>query len=276
MLTLEEALKNWDEAGQHGTPAERIARGRKWLPYYAYLAKRQLAAPYALPEEPNEFVTALFDSGAVKPGDTLLDIGAGMGSYALEFARQGCRVTAMDPSRECLEVLESRAARAGLEIETICGTWEEFAPAGNYDVVFSSMCPAICNLEELERMEALANRTCVLITVTRGSYDKHRKAMMKALNIRPHGGMTTEMLHYMNALYLSGRQFRLHSLSTFSAHRVSAETVMEQYPIYFSIFGIPEEESLPFLRKYLAENAADGFLEDENRMNLAMLWWNKM
>ena len=50
MLTLEEALKNWEEAGHHGTREQRIVRGKKWLPYYAYLAQRQKDAPFALPE----------------------------------------------------------------------------------------------------------------------------------------------------------------------------------------------------------------------------------
>ena len=43
---------------------------------------------------------------------------AGLGSYALEFARAGCRVTAMDASRECLDVLKTRAAQCGFTIET--------------------------------------------------------------------------------------------------------------------------------------------------------------
>lgn len=276
MLTLEEALTNWAEAGRHGTRAERIARGRTWLPYYAYLAGQQDPAQFALPEKPNEFIAALLADGAVRPGDSVLDIGAGMGEYALEFARQGCQVTAMDASAECLAVLRARAERCGLSgrVETVQAAWEEYIPAKNFNVTFSSMCPAICDLSELERMESITDRTCCLITVTRGSYDKHRKAMMAALNIKPQGGMTTEALHYMNALYLSGRQFQMKSLSTHSSHRVSAERVLAQYPIYFRIFGVAEDVSIPFLQNYLAQNAVEGFLEDQSQMNLAMIYWH--
>lgn len=273
-MTLEDALKEWEEAGRHGTREERIARGKKWLPYYAFLAERQRGVPYTLPETPNEFVTELFRREVVKPGDTVLDIGAGLGSYALEFASLGCRVTAMDASRECLDVLETRAKQNSLAIETIQSTWEEWEPNQKYDITFSSMCPAICNLEELERMEAITKKSCVLVTVTRGSYDKHRKAMMAALGIHPQGGMTTEALHYMNALYLSGKQFHMTSRTTTSSHKVSAAAIMEQYPLYFRIFGISQVDSIVFLEKYLEENAKDGYLEDESRMNLAMLDWN--
>lgn len=275
MLTLEDAIRNWEEAGRQVTRQDRIQLVRKWLPYYAYLAKNQNKEPFSLPEQPNEFVTALLADGTVKPGYTVLDIGAGMGSYALEFARIGCYVTAMDASSDCLEVLRSRAEKCGLadRIETVHAAWEEFIPEEKYDVTFSSMCPAICNMEELERMESITNRVCCLITVTKGSYDKHRKAMMNALNIRPQGGMTTEALHYMNALYLSGRQFQVKSLSAHSSRRVSAETVLSQYPIYFRIFGVEEDVSVPFLQDYLAKYAVGGFLEDESLLNLAMIYW---
>lgn len=276
MLTLEEAIRNWEEAGRHGTREERIARGKKWLPYYAYLAEKQDPEQCPIPETAREFVAALLADGAVRPGDRVLDIGAGVGNYALEFARQGCCVTALDASPECLEVLGARAEKWGLShrIERIQGAWEEFIPAGKFDVTFSAMCPAICDMAELERMEAITSRLCCLITVTRGSYDKHRKAMMARLNIRPQGGMTTEALHYMNVLYLSGRQFQMKSMSVHSFRRVSAETVLAQYPIYFGIFGVEKSRSLPFLESYLRENAKDGFLDDESQMNLAMLYWD--
>lgn len=123
-------------------------------------------------------------------------------------------------------------------------------------------------------MESITNKVCCLITPARSSRDKHRKAMMAALGIHPQGGMTTEALHYRNALSLSGRPFRMKSMSTHSTHRINTDTALEQYPIYFHIFGIPQEKAIPFLKTYLEENAKDGFLEEESQMNLAMLFWN--
>lgn len=276
MLTLEDAIRDWEETGRHGSRVDRIERGKKWIPYYAFLAQAQNTDNFTLPKQPNELIAALFADGAVKPGDTVLDIGAGMGNYVLEFARQGCHVTALDTSRDCLEILRKRAEKCGLSnrIETVLEPWETFSPAKAFDVTFSSMCPAICNMEELERMEAMTNRTCCLISVSRGSCDKHRRAMMAALEIRPQGGMTTETLHYMNVLYLSGRQFQMKSRSAHAAYQISAETILSQYPIYFQIFGVDEERSITFLRKYLAENAVDGMLNEESQMNLSMLYWN--
>lgn len=49
-------------------------------------------------------------------------------------------------------------------------------------------------------IEELSRRSCALVAVSRGSYDKHRKQMTAELNIRPKGGMVTEPVYYYNAL----------------------------------------------------------------------------
>lgn len=51
------------------------------------------------------------------PGSTVLDLGAGVGRHALELARQGFAVTALDAAAEGIEAIE--AAKSG--VETILG-----------------------------------------------------------------------------------------------------------------------------------------------------------
>ena len=272
MYTLENCEKQWHEAVQYGTAEERIACTKRWEPYYAYLAEK---APLETLQEP-PFVTHLVKEGVLTPDTTLLDIGAGMGTYALPFASVCREVTALEPVGVCLQVLRERAEQQ--ELANICAVhefWERFAPEKKYDVTFASMCPAICNTEELRRMEALTNRACCLVAVQRGSYDFHRKAMMAGLQIKPQGGMTIEAIHYINALYLMGRQPNVKFLEFRRKSKVSAERVLEQYPIYFAIFGVPREKSVPYLENYLAEHAVDGFLEDESYLRQALIWWHK-
>lgn len=273
MYTLENCEKQWHEAVQYGTAEERIACTKRWEPYYAYLAEK--ASPLETLQEP-PFVTHLVKEGVLTPDTTLLDIGAGMGTYALPFASICREVTALEPVGVCLQVLRERAEQQ--ELANLCAVhefWERFAPEKKYDVTFASMCPAICNTEELRRMEALTNRVCCLVAVQRGSYDFHRKAMMAGLQIKPQGGMTTEAIHYINALYLMGRQPNVKFLEFRRKSKVSAERVREQYPIYFAIFGVPREKSVPYLENYLAEHAVDGFLEDESYLRQALIWWHK-
>lgn len=274
MYTLEECEKLWAEAGRHGSRAQRIERSKRWLPYFSYLAGQAQTAPFRLPERPNDLVAHLVTNGILNRGDSVLDIGAGTGGYALEFARQGCAVTALDPNADCLEVLRDRAEGCGLPgIRTVQSTWEEFVPEERYDVSFSAMCPAICGPEELGRMEDMTRRFCCLVTVMRGSCEKHRRAMMRALDIHPQGGMATEAIHYYNVLYLMGRRPEVKCMAVDRRSGMTVEEAMERYPIYFEIFGVGRERSVPFLRDYLAQNAENGYLEEESHLELAMVYW---
>jgi hypothetical protein len=276
MYTLENCEKLWDEAGRHGSVEERIERTKRWEPYYGYLAKKALSAPEAESFAEPPLVTYMVKEGILTPDSTVLDIGAGMGSYALSFAKNCREVSALEPVGACLDVLQHKAAQHGLRnIHGIHDYWEHFSPTKVYDMTFSSMCPAICNTEELRRMESMTGKTCCLVAVQRGSYDKHRKTMMAGLQIKPQGGMTTEAIHYINALYLMGRQPNVKFFEFRKTSRVSAETVLEQYPIYFEIFGIEKETSVPFLQQYLTEHAVDGFLEDESYLRQALIYWHK-
>lgn len=58
---------------------------------------------------------------AVKSGMKLLDVGSGTGNAAIEAARLGAHVTALDPAARLLEVARERAIAADLAIETKIG-----------------------------------------------------------------------------------------------------------------------------------------------------------
>lgn len=275
MYTLERCEALWAEAGKHGTPAQRMARTEKWLPYYAFLASHAGDEPYALPEKPHPIVAEMLREEILTRESTLLDIGAGMGSFALAFARECAGVTALEPCGECLALLQHRAEGLGLtNIQTVRAMWERYQPEERFDVTFSAMCPAICDVEALKKMESMTRRTCCLVAVARGSYDKHRKAMMRELGVRPQGGMTTEAIHYINALYLMGRQVNVRWSTSRRATRIPAQQALERYSTYFSVFGVPRDRSEKYLQAYLERHGTDGCLEEESLLKQAFIYWD--
>jgi SAM-dependent methyltransferase len=58
------------------------------------------------------------------PADPILEIGAGSGRVALDLARAGHRVTALDLDRRLLDALSARAA--GAEVEVVCADARTF------------------------------------------------------------------------------------------------------------------------------------------------------
>lgn len=275
MYSLESALACWNDVGQYGSIEERLARGRLWLPYYSHLAKKAMNRPYQPSAQAAYTAEFLLRENLLRPGDSLLDIGAGMGEYSLEFARRRAAVTALDMNPDSLEVLKRRAAQCCLSgMQCVNAPWETYAPAGKFDVTFSAMCPAVCDQEALLRLENMTRRTACLLTVTRGSYEKNRMELLRQLPLKKPGGMVTEALHYYNVLYLMGRQPGVKCWSECFRTTTRMDELIERYVVYLKIFGMEEAASRPFLRDFFSEKAVDGMVEDECRMNYALVYWD--
>ena len=65
-----------------------------------------------------------------------------------------------------------------------------------------------------------------------------------------------------------------HAVYPYIPLHTSSSRNLPRYPVYFRIFGIPEYQSIPFLERYLAGYAEDGFLEDESYLRQALIYWN--
>lgn len=70
------------------------------------------------------------------PGKEVLDVGTGKGRFAVEYARRGARVRALDISREMLSLARAAATQAGVQVEFGLGDAEQLPfPDGAFDVV---------------------------------------------------------------------------------------------------------------------------------------------
>ena len=75
-------------------------------------------------------------------GKKVLEIGCGIGTDTINFARNGAQVTAVDVSQESLNLAKQRAEVYGIEnlIRFYCGNAEElssFIPTDHYDLIYS-------------------------------------------------------------------------------------------------------------------------------------------
>jgi 2-polyprenyl-3-methyl-5-hydroxy-6-metoxy-1,4-benzoquinol methylase len=75
-------------------------------------------------------------------GKRVLEIGCGIGTDTMSFAKSGARVTAVDVSEKSLGVARGRARLYGVEdrVEFFCGNAEELTrmvPAAPYDLIYS-------------------------------------------------------------------------------------------------------------------------------------------
>jgi SAM-dependent methyltransferase len=99
------------------------------------------------------------------PDDTLLDVGAGSGRFALPLARSVKQVTALDLSPDMLAILERRAAERDISnIQSLRGSWED-TPVEPHDVVLAawSLYRQRDILASLQKLIDTTRRTLVIV-----------------------------------------------------------------------------------------------------------------
>ena len=271
--TLETLEREWEEEGRYGSKEERRERALRWIPYYSFLAEKQLASPFNPDSDPTGFIGQLNEQGCLLASGSVLDIGAGTGEYSLRFARLCQNVTALEICPASIRVMEKRAedhAIQNLRIDQ--APWEDYETDQSFDLVFASLCPAICTVEELRRMEALSKRSCAIVTVMPGSVDRHRRKMMQELDLHP-AGMATKADRYRDVLLAMGRKPRLCQSSLEFSTNLTKENFMKRFTVYFSIFGVSEPMLSPYLENYFSHNAREGVLQEETHMELGLITW---
>ncbi|MGI9145063.1 MAG: methyltransferase domain-containing protein [Chloroflexota bacterium] len=158
---LADPLGAWSERVRANR--QQVEQFREAVPgdFYAPIADLFRAHPKRKDEPTLDSLRAL-----VRLSDTVLDIGAGGGRYALPLALQAKEVIAVDPSEAMLRVLrESMAAFHIGNIQVIHGRWPAVAAELRADIVL--IAHVGYDVEEigpfLDAMEASAQRMCVAV-----------------------------------------------------------------------------------------------------------------
>jgi 2-polyprenyl-6-hydroxyphenyl methylase/3-demethylubiquinone-9 3-methyltransferase len=87
----------------------------------------------------------------ISSGKDVLDVGCGGGFLAEEFARDGFRVTGIDPSAKSVAAARKHAVESGLDIRYEIGRGEEAPfPDGSFDLV--ACCDVLEHVDDLEKV----------------------------------------------------------------------------------------------------------------------------
>ena len=121
---VESEVVSW-RCVSHGIPDELFLRSKGGL------TRREIRA-------------IVVSKAEVRGGEKVLDVGTGSGSVAVEFARLGCEVVAVEKDKQNLEVARKNIARFGLSerIKLIYGRMEDLkteeilSDGGKFDVIF--------------------------------------------------------------------------------------------------------------------------------------------
>lgn len=92
----------------------------------------------------------LTDSGILKTGNKVLDLGCGPGLYSSRLCQEGIEVTGIDISERSVEYARSQAEKAGLDIDYICADFFDIDYEGIFDAVLQ-VYGEICTFSDEKR-----------------------------------------------------------------------------------------------------------------------------
>src|ERR1051326_20507 len=162
--TAEQALSAW--AARVRANREQVDRYREANPtdFYAPIAGLFRADPRRRDEPALEILRSL-----IQPGDSVLDIGAGGGRYALPLALECREVIAVEPSDGMRRVLQEGMAEHGISnIRPVNARWPAGAESTQADVALISHIGY--DIEDigpfLDEMESAARRLCIAVLLS--------------------------------------------------------------------------------------------------------------
>jgi len=214
---------------------------------------------------------------AVRPTDSVLDVGAGAGRYTMPIAPHVARITAVEPSGGMRAQLEQQLTTRGLSNVTVVpGAWEE-VEVEPHDVVFAShvlyfVPEAVAFLQKLDRsahravyiFHRLEERATPYLPLWEQIYGAPRPPEVSAIDL-------------VNLLYAIGLRANLRLTSP------------EESPGYDNLDDAVEDAHQQLalspddlrhddrIRSYLAEHLVnrDGRLGFPRGPQTAILWWEK-
>jgi len=179
-------------------------------------------------------------------------------------------------SSEMLLVLKNRISHHGQSnIKTVCDTWDQFHSSEDYDVVFSSLCPAIHDEKSLAKMEGYSQDYCVLLTVARNSHSQIRQDLHRILTDQPLVGLSPDVIYILNLLYANEKYPNVKFYKIRTEPEMTIEEAFETYSIYYGIFGFNNTASLDKIYHYLKNFSQNDICRDHVEMNLALVYWQK-
>ena len=216
----------------------------------------------------------------IKPDFEVLDIGAGPGTLAIPLAKLVNKVTALDPSKGMLKVLEESAVKDGLSnIETINKTWQEVDDTEikeKFDLVITSN--VLWQFEDvgtqLMRIHDAARKYCCVVLHARLIDDLDSELWSKIMNKEYDFGI--DYIYIYNILYRKGIYANVGVIDSGYTFEKSVDDAIGYYEYLFDLYTEITPKLKEMIKEYISENAVNGIYRRESKMKSAVMWWKKV
>jgi SAM-dependent methyltransferase len=218
----------------------------------------------------------------LRPGDTVLDVGAGTGRLAVPIARTVAHVTALDPSGGMLALLQKRMAAEGrTNYSCVRMRWEDTVIGRDiepYDVVIAAFSLGFYDLAAaLEKLDATARRSVYLFWHA-GEWRSHDEMALYQTVFGEEGAMQKGYPDYIYPVNI------LHDAGIYPNVRIYRavwgtvyDSVDEAARNWVAMHNPGQEDLSPvqeYFSRVLCRNESGKYVEAAARLTAAV-WWTK-
>jgi len=208
---------------------------------------------------------------------TFLDVGAGCGTLAIPLSKAGKTVTALDPSKAMIALLDEEIKKKKLRnVRTINAAWGE-VEMKPHDVILCANVPGLLkdSIDFLKQANALAKKAVFLIEGADPNADKfYYKELYPLLFNKPFLPRTDYLKTYTD----------LHSLGIFANVEVieydfdqpfdNMEEAVDFWKEYMGIVTGEHDEKLKIFLEGKLKRYKDGLIARFHKKS-AVIWWRK-
>ncbi len=217
----------------------------------------------------------------LKKGSRVLDIGAGPGSLAIPLSEKVAHVTAVEPGKGMMELLQENISKYGINnIGCVNKRWEDLNVEadleGPYDIVIASFSLGMPDIRNaIEKMQiASSGHVCLYWFAGETPWETHSYNLWPAMyGMEYTPGPKCDVLY--NLLYSMGIFPDMHVFPLeFTNYFGSMDEAIDDFG---SRYTIDTEQQEMMLRNYLEETLEqqDGQFVDHGHSTRVKIWWEK-
>lgn len=213
IITAEFWENQWQELIDHspvrrrvsGSDAVKLERWNAMAPDFA-----RHTSEVKSEAEREDMIQKMVAQGILQSKSTVLDIGAGPGSWALPLAQNSAHVTALEPADGMTNILQSRIMENKIENITIDRrTWQSVDLDATgwhkaFDLVFASMTPGIDGPQGVKKMIMASRGYCYLSAFSGPGWQKQYADLWQTFFNEPMGEQTHDIIYPFNLVYAMG------------------------------------------------------------------------
>jgi SAM-dependent methyltransferase len=221
-------------------------------------------------------ITSVKGMGVALAGTKILEIGCGSGLITIPLAREALQVTALDLSREMLDLLAEEMVKAETtNIELRCCSWQAVEPSleealqKSCDSVWAVRSTAITNPEDLTRMELCSKAWCVFA----GADAIRRVPMMEGI-LAFHGIpsiLSPSAAEVFEMIEKRGRTPMRDRIHLVWDRECPVEAVLRDITRHIELYGVAPQRAM--IEDTVRTQCPDGVVQLSNAVDLGIVCW---